>query len=420
MPASIAELVEHAARLASTGRWDDAEQVWLEVRKREPQNPKALFSLGVHALARGDGKSAHELLCAARKLAPTDLLLLMTLCAACRHLGDASGEREAIEAALGHDPYYLPALIAKGGWLERFGTAAGAAATFANALKIAPPPSQWPANLRAELAHAREVVDRYAGAFGAHLEGQLQGLWENLPAPLAERWREAAAIMARKSRPYRSESNQLHVPRLPAIPFFDRSDFPFLAALEAKTDVIRAELLAALDADRDRFTPYIQIDRGMPVDQWRELNHSQRWGVLHLWRGGTRVAENLERCPETARALAALPMADIDGLCPNAMFSALAPKTHIPPHNGETNARVVAHLPLIVPEGCWYRVGFEERRWRVGEVLVFDDTIEHEARNDSDELRVVLIFDLWNPLLTTAERELVKAMAAAARRFTPA
>jgi aspartyl/asparaginyl beta-hydroxylase (cupin superfamily) len=102
------------------------------------------------------------------------------------------------------------------------------------------------------------------------------------------------------------------------------------------------------------------------------------------------------------------------------MFSALAPKSHIPPHNGETNARVVAHLPLIVPDGCTYRVGFDERRWRVGETLIFDDTIEHEARNDSDELRVVLIFDLWNPLLTAAERNLVKTLAAAARAFAAA
>ncbi len=113
-----------------------------------------------------------------------------------------------------------------------------------------------------------------------------------------------------------------------------------------------------------------------------------------------------------------MPLADIDGLCPNAMFSALAPKSHIPPHNGETNARVVAHLPLIVPEGCSYRVGFDWRRWHVGETLIFDDTIEHEARNDSDELRVVLIFDLWNPLLLPAERELVRTMTAAARAFS--
>jgi aspartyl/asparaginyl beta-hydroxylase (cupin superfamily) len=49
--------------------------------------------------------------------------------------------------------------------------------------------------------------------------------------------------------------------------------------------------------------------------------------------------------------------------------------------------------------------------------LIFDDTIEHEARNDSDEPRVVLIFDLWNPLLLPAERELVTTMTAAARAF---
>jgi aspartyl/asparaginyl beta-hydroxylase (cupin superfamily) len=99
------------------------------------------------------------------------------------------------------------------------------------------------------------------------------------------------------------------------------------------------------------------------------------------------------------------------------MFSALAPKSHIPPHNGETNARVIAHLPLIVPERCSYRVGFDWRQWRVGETLIFDDTIEHEARNDSDELRVVLIFDLWNPLLDTADRDVVRRLAAAARSF---
>ncbi len=78
---------------------------------------------------------------------------------------------------------------------------------------------------------------------------------------------------------------------------------------------------------------------------------------------------------------------------------------------------MVAHLPLIVPEGCTYRVGADQRGWTVGEILVFDDTIEHEARNDSDELRVVLIFDLWNPLLAPAERAMVQAIAAATRSF---
>ena len=420
MAVQIEQLVEQAARLASSGHWDEAERAWLEVRNRDPQHPRALFSLGVHALKRGDGAGAHALLTAARKIVPNDLLLLMTLCAACQHLGLAEGEREAIEAALTVDPYYLPALLAKGGWLERFGTSATAATMFANALRVAPDPSQWPPALRQELTHAREVVDAHTTAFGAHLERELGTKLAELPAVAAARWREAASIVAGKSKPYTSQSNQLLVPRLPAIPFHDRALFPFLAGLEAKTDVIRAELERALAAARDEFVPYIQYAPGEPVNQWQELNHSLRWSTLHLMRNGQPVADNLARCPETARALAALPLAEVDGLCPNAMFSALAPHSHIPPHNGETNARVIAHLPLIVPDGCSYRVGFDWRRWNVGETLIFDDTIEHEARNDSDELRVVLIFDLWNPLLEPAERAIVRALAAAARSFTSA
>jgi aspartyl/asparaginyl beta-hydroxylase (cupin superfamily) len=412
--------VEQAGRLASSGRWDEAERVWLEIRRRDPQHPRALFSLGVHALKRGDGAAAYDLLTAARALLPHDLLVLMTLCAACQYVGNAEGEREAIEAALAVDAYFLPALLAKGSWLERFGQRASAAAMFANALKVAPPEAQWPANLRAQLTHAREVATAHAEELNTFLLRSIDEKLATLPPSSAARWRETASILAGQTKPYHAVAIQLCVPRLPAIPFFDRELFPFLAELEAKTDVIRAELEAALAANRDEFVPYIQYAPGQPVNQWAELNHSLRWSTLHLWRSGKPVEENLARCPETARALAAIPLADIDELCPNAMFSALAPKAHIPPHNGETNARVVAHLPLIVPENCSYRVGFDWRRWQVGQTLIFDDTIEHEARNDSDELRVVLIFDLWNPLLTAAEREVVRALAAATRTFAQA
>jgi aspartyl/asparaginyl beta-hydroxylase (cupin superfamily) len=98
------------------------------------------------------------------------------------------------------------------------------------------------------------------------------------------------------------------------------------------------------------------------------------------------------------------------------MFSLLAPNTAIPPHVGVNNARLVCHLPLIVPEGCWFRVGGETRLWERGEVLVFDDTIEHEAMNPTDELRVVLIFDVWRPELQPVERQ---AIAAAIEAATP-
>jgi aspartate beta-hydroxylase len=417
MPDTLENLVQTAGQLANAGRLEDAERVWMEVRRLEPRHPKALFSLGIHALKRQDLPAALDLLRAARTAAPADLLVLMTLCGACRQLGDADGEREAFETALATDAYCVPALLAKAGWLERHDNPVAAATTYMNCLKISPPEPHWPASLKPQLVHARQVVERHIAAYEAYLERKLAEPRAALSEPLAGRWREAASILARKSQPFHAVCNQLHIPRLPAIPFFDRSQFAWCEELEAKTGVIREELIAALERDREQFSPYIAYEPGQPVNQWKELNHSDRWSTLHVWRNGVPVPETQERCPETTRALSAVPMADIGGLCPNAMFSVLAPHTHIPPHHGETNARLVVHLPLIVPSGCWYRVGYEERQWHVGEALIFDDSIEHEARNDSDEIRVVLIFDIWNPLLEPAERDMARVLSAAAREF---
>ena len=99
------------------------------------------------------------------------------------------------------------------------------------------------------------------------------------------------------------------------------------------------------------------------------------------------------------------------------MFSLLKPKTTIPAHVGVTNVRLVTHLALIIPEGCSYRVGNEVRQWVPGKAWVFDDTIEHEARNDSDKLRVVFIFDIWHPHLTPPERALITALTAGMNAF---
>ena len=417
MSDAVADLVRTAGWLANAGRLEEAEQAWLEVRRIQPGHPKALLSLGLHALTRQDLPAALELLRAARSAAPADLTVLMALWGACRQQADAAGEREAIEAALALDPYCLPALLAKAVWLERQGDTVQAASTYTNCLQVAPSESSWPAGLKPQLSHARDFVARHVAAYEAFLDRRLAGPRALLTESQAGRWREAASIFVQKTRPYYSVCNQLHVPRLPAIPFFERELFDWCQELEAKTDVFRDELSAMLEQDRGRFSPYITYAPGQPLNQWKELNDSDRWSVLHLWRNGTRVEATLERCPETARALSKIPMADIDGLCPNAMFSVLAPHTRIPPHSGETNARLVVHLPIIVPTGCWYRVGFEERRWKVGEALIFDDSIEHEARNDSDEIRVVLIFDVWNPLLEPGEREMVRAMSAAALEF---
>ncbi|MDZ4761563.1 MAG: aspartyl/asparaginyl beta-hydroxylase domain-containing protein [Alphaproteobacteria bacterium] len=417
MGQDIEQIVRAAGEAANAGRWQEADALWREVHRRDPADPRAAMSLAVHAMQRSDFGAARTLLEDALLLRPADPMLLLALARARRGEGDEPGEGQAIDAALAIDPYFLPALLMKAARFERLGVSGAAAVLYRSSLKIAPPEGQEPPAMRAQLAHARAFVRRYSDGLKAKLTAAIAPQLAGAPRATAERWREAVSIMAGASAPYRQEAAQIHVPRLPAIPFYDRDLFAWAADLEAKTDVIRQELTGLLEGGAAGFAPYIAIERGQPVDQWAQLNHSARWSHHSLWRHGAPNELNLARCPATRAALEAVDMASIEGLCPNAMFSALAPRTEIPPHHGETNARLVVHLPLIVPKRCTYRVGYERREWKVGEILVFDDTIEHTARNDSDDLRVVLIFDVWNPLLSSEERAIVSEIALAARAF---
>jgi aspartyl/asparaginyl beta-hydroxylase (cupin superfamily) len=128
-----------------------------------------------------------------------------------------------------------------------------------------------------------------------------------------------------------------------------------------------------------------------------------------LWREGKPIDEHIARCPQTAALLEKAPRADVPEHGPTAFFSILDAGARIPPHNGVTNTRLIVHVPLIVPDGCGFRVGGERREWKPGNALIFDDTIEHEAWNNSAVPRAVLIFDIWNPYLTDAERDFVRA-----------
>jgi aspartyl/asparaginyl beta-hydroxylase (cupin superfamily) len=199
--------------------------------------------------------------------------------------------------------------------------------------------------------------------------------------------------------------------------FFPRHAFPWLSDVEACTDAIREELLAVLGADQQGIQPYISYGEGVPLNQWKELNQSRRWGAYFLWDQSKRQDAHLARCPRTVEAVSRAPQVDIPGYGPTAFFSILEPHTRIPAHTGVTNTRVTVHLPLIVPPGCRFRVGGEVREWEVGKAWVFDDTIEHEACNDSDLPRAILIFDVWNPQLTALERDLIRETTVALAEY---
>jgi aspartyl/asparaginyl beta-hydroxylase (cupin superfamily) len=206
---------------------------------------------------------------------------------------------------------------------------------------------------------------------------------------------------------YRNECHGIVFPFLPADEYFDKRLLPWLSDVERHTDAIRSEALALLEDPGEALRPYVRMDKGLPENKWSELDQSLDWGACFLWEYGEPNRPVLDRCPATAAALQLAPQNRIPGKAPSAFFSILKPGARIPPHTGVTNTRAIIHLPLVVPPGCWFRVGGETRQWVEGEAFAFDDTIEHEAHNPSDKVRIVLIFDVWNPHLTEQEQDLL-------------
>jgi hypothetical protein len=369
------------------------------------------------ALQRGDRQGALALVLEAERAAPGDKALKMQRAMVCRLAGDLTGALAALDEALSLDPYDYVARLSKGALIEKVSGERAAAPAYRNALALAPPDAEMPPPLRAPTERARQVLARATEALEAHLLSRTGAVKAEMSEAARRRFDEAVGVYAGRAKVYVQEPLLLHYPRLPAIPFYDRGFFPWFAELEAATDMIRGELEGVLQVARDDFAPYIAYPKDAPVNQWGELNHSKLWSSFFLWKDGVRQAQACELCPKTAALLESLPMSDQPGFAPTAMFSALEAHTRIPPHTGSTNVRLICHLPLILPGPAGFRVGGETREWKMGEAWVFDDTIEHEAWNDADALRVILIFDVWNPYLDVGEREYVKALLTARSEF---
>lgn len=316
---------------------------------------------------------------------------------------------EAVHRALTLAPLDFMALTMRASLLERTDpAAAGQAWDHALAQRpdgaLAPPLAQAVAGgekLRDEWLARRAAALAEAGSAGPMSEDE------------ERRIARFQSNILRRTRVYRSTPTHYHYPGLAEWEFYPRHRFPWLAAFEQAVPAIRAELEAVMRSDRAELVPYLQYDEHEPLAQWRELNRNPDWTAIHLIDHGRRIDANADQCPATMELLKLVDQPRIPGAGPTAMFSLLAPGKEIPPHVGVNNARLLCHLPLIVPDGCWFRVGAETRYWREGEGFVFDDTIEHEAANPSDRLRVVMIFDLWHPDLSALERQAIARIIAA-------
>jgi aspartate beta-hydroxylase len=377
------------------------------------QEIQAVRAAARAALAAGDLAAAagsFEELC---RLRPRDPGAWLNLAGIERQRNRLDAAFTAVRHALEIEPRHFHALLMHASLLERIGQLRAAGPAYAIALVQAPPDEDLDPTTLQAVRHARAVAASHAQELGKHVREFSCDSFD--ACTTVERRRlEAFIDTTLRVRPrYQQEPMEYYYPGLPPIWFHDRRLFPWLEELESRTDAIREDLLRIQREDNGGFAPYIRYEPHLPLDQWRELNHSPKWTAYHFFEKGLPIVERLQRAPAVRGALDLLPQPSVQARSPTALFSALRPGARIPPHTGVANFRLLLHLPLIVPPDCGFRVGGETREWRVGEAWVFDDTIEHEAWNGSEELRTILIADLWSPYLSPEERTAIAAVIAA-------
>lgn len=345
------------------------------------------------------------------RLEPRQITLHIGLAFARRAIGDAAGAETAIDGALQLDPRNIRALIFKGDAMTGRGRGAEAAAYYAAAVRSAQSVPQLPPDLVPEVARAETAAEARSQELEAQIVEALNAAGIDDPRR-SPRFARSLDILFGRTPVYVQQPRSYHFPGLPEIEWYERDRFDWVEAVEAETDAIREEVLALSVEDDDPFNAYVEGDERPHADRHGMVGNTD-WGAYYLWRDGAADQAAQGRCPAATRALEAAPLCTIPGATPSALFSRLRPGAAIPPHNGLINVRLICHLPLIIPSDCGLRVGGETRSWREGELVIFDDTIEHEAWNRSKETRVVLLFDIWRPELSEEERAMTAALLGA-------
>ena len=413
----INALEAEAIRAMQSGREQDALGHWERILALDPNHGRTLTAMGQYAFRQGSFDAARTAFQRVVDVDGSDPQQWVNLALVHRSRKDESAEEAAIKSALTTDPADLLALVLRANLLERQGKMHRAAGAYAAVATVAGPLERLHPDLRPAVLQAIGFKENYDLKFGAFLDDYLSEQYKQHSGENLKRFADSVDIMVGRKRRYDAQPAIFYYPNLAQIEFFDRALFPWLGQIEAATDAIREEFLNVLEVE-EGFTPYITYPPDAPVNQWAELNNSPQWSAFHLYKDGSLLANNADKCPQTMSLLDQVPQPVQAGRTPAAMFSLLKPKTRIPPHTGVSNVRLVTHVPLIIPPGCGFRVGNDVREWFPGKAWVFDDTINHEAWNDSDKLRVVLIFDIWHPHLSEAERAMITALAIGMNQFS--
>ncbi|HEY4071286.1 MAG TPA: aspartyl/asparaginyl beta-hydroxylase domain-containing protein [Sphingomicrobium sp.] len=296
----------------------------------------------------------------------------------------------------------VASLLGRGDEYARSGDAKTAMVFYQTALNAAQAARFVDGETLERLRRAQAFIQKRAQEFAQSLDRVVADA--NPKDPVAAlRLQHSLDMLTGRREIFPQQPAAFYYPYLAQRQFFEREEFDWAPAVEAATPAIRQELQTVLSEGAE-FRPYVENDPDRPYRDFHGLNEDPNWTALYLWKYGKPVEENARRFPAAMAALEKVPLTHFGSRTPDVLFSRLEAGAHIPPHSGILNCRLICHLPLIVPPGCWLRVGNETREWEEGKLLIFDDSMEHEAKNPSGKLRIILLFDTWRPEISAEER----------------
>ena len=415
-------LAAEAQDLLRQGRIADAESAFARLLETAPHHVEALNVVALAALRRGQSRQALELLRRAAQSDPQDALTRHNMARAFEADGDWTAALGAHAEAVRLRPDFSVGRLYWAAALEHERQLDQAVIQYLRALDDAQKEGRWltadstPPALRPLIEHAVVTVRQQRGlAFSRLFEPLVQRFGRDSLTRVARTLRVYFKEEAAVSPDPRQRPTFLYMPGLPASAYVARSMFPWMDEFESHAPRISAELRRLLPSARgsERVFTSEELERA----NLRGGDAAPQWTGYYFYRHGRRRDDNCDACPDTARALDPLPLSRVRGHGPEVLFSVFTPGTHLLPHRGVTNTRLVGHLPLIVPENCALNVGGEIHAWTEGRAVVFDDTYEHEAWNRGRSTRVVLIFDLWSPFLSDIEKLALADLIAAIGDF---
>lgn len=413
IPEEAGQLLSQARSHEQDGDLAKAEACYQTLLSLRTDQVDALIGLSALALGRGDRESAEKYLTQAHRAHPDHedaAKRLATLFATGHRIKEAQA---VLESLLSRDNTLIVPWLLLSELRNRQGDASGSLKASFQAVTRAQAEGQW----RDEASTPRPLVPLVLGAIERLRTGRRELLFGSYEEVRKTYGNNALIRIDKALRIYlkeevceppntRQRPTFFYIPDLPERAYYDPQKQPWASRLVEAFPQIKREAISVLEeeANLPDFLRLASSDSARKYLGGDSLNPA--WKAFFFYRRGHRYVNNHLRCPVSSHIIDSLDLCRIPNQAPEICFSIIRPKTLLKAHHGVTNARLVMHLPLLIPKDCHLNlIGVGEHQWREGELVMFDDTYLHEARNDSNQPRIVLLMDCWNPELTVPERE---------------